>query len=160
MNREEAKEVLPLFESTVEAIKAYIAGKPVLYGYGTEWQPIESPNFEITKGSPFHYKPKPEPALRAWTLRDAPAVAMLRRKGNDIEHDSRVIAWHANHGKNGLCRTNDHGVELFMSFEIAHLNFVRIAEDGTEHPCGTLSDAEGGGGAGAKVLAEKARGVL
>ena len=130
MNRDEARALLPI-------IQAFAEGKDIEVSGDVGWMPAADLKWDRT----YSYRIKPEPKLRPWTPEECPAFVMLRMKGHHEEEDGRVMCW-AFHSDPvtgpGYRRRVDRGSVLIRSPEFIFQNFTRIAEDGTERPCGVL----------------------
>lgn len=124
MNREEAKQLLPIIQAFAEG-KA-IEFRPVTHsgGYG-EWREAIDPTFHAVG----QYRIKPEPALRAWTYGEAPRLAILRLKNGS----GFPSLWRSTEGGLVGCTSGCH-----LTYGEALNAWTRISEDGTEHPCGII----------------------
>lgn len=138
MNRDEAKQLLPILESTCAAMKAFASGSAVQYGSPEHgWTDIDNPGFNVDfrDGAVFHYRIKPEPKLRPWKCDEGPSYLIAKSKLDANRYWPfrlcRKVA-------NGKYRTGPKPETDFISNEELADLFVWVHEDGTEHPCGVL----------------------
>lgn len=118
MNREEARQLLPI-------IRAFAKGKTV------QCQPsLIAPWDDLGDAVNFLYGPncyriKPEPKLRPWTSNEMPRVLVVRCKAGPGRPVSLIVdgEW-------------EHGI-LVSPTDLAD-NYVRLDENGSEHPCGVV----------------------
>lgn len=119
MNRDEAKQLLPI-------IQAYAEGKEIqIWQPQDQWVDAGEPSFRNT----FKYRIKPEPKLRPWTKNEAPKFFMMRRK---MESAADLIGLRFD----GSAYRGPNGWQFGLLWLLEH--GIRITEDGTEHPCGVL----------------------
>lgn len=130
MNREEAKQLLSI-------IQAFAEGKTVQWFCpklpGDTWEDIEEPDFDTSCGA-LKYRIKPEPKLRPWTKSECPKIFIARRKGGG---EPVVMSW-CPPGLASIAWFFESGRAFYMLPEDLLENYDRIAEDGTEHPCGII----------------------
>lgn len=124
MNREQVKELLPI-------IQAFAEGKAIQYRPmdwpESEWRDTDDPGFYRLD----ECRIKPEARLRPWTAEEMPKVFVVANK------DDQGRKWLAQtHPPSELVQVGS------VSLSAATLldSFVRIAEDGSEHPCGVISE--------------------
>lgn len=135
MNREEAKQLLPIIQAFAEGKD--IEFRPVTHsGYGG-WSEAIDPTFHAVG----QYRIKPEPKLRPWKPEEAPLIAMIRRKSGlgevHIAHRNRA------NGVDGtvmLVVGDGFSPNETRTLDDLCAHWVRIAEDGTQHPCGVLCE--------------------
>lgn len=118
MNREQAKQLLPI-------IQAYAEGKAVQARY-SQLHDAWTTQDEILPPHHCEYRIKPEPTLRAWTTYSAPRVFAARNK---VSGHYMLI----DHGKDW--HTGD-----AVIWSVLSATFDRVMEDGTLAPCGTLEE--------------------
>lgn len=140
MNRDEAKALLPI-------LTAFAEGKPlqVYSSFRREWVDHDF----IPLGHPAtSFRIKPEPKLRPWKPEECPNNFMLMRSGNG--HGTTCVAW-KNSDQSGVnimhaaISKPDHPWTDHVTFEDLSRHYVRIDENGTEHPCGILDTTEAAG---------------
>lgn len=124
ITKDNAKQWLPLVQAMAEGktiqIVTHLPG-------GAQWLDAKRINPEAYPAA--EYRIKPEPKLRPWKAEEAPKTFVARDKTSGhyilIENGRD---WHAE-------------LEITDWWALA-TRYVRIAEDGTEHPCGVLCEGE------------------
>ena len=126
MKRERARELLPV-------IQAYADGK-VIQTWETQDQWIDGGEASFRDG--FKYRIKPEPKLRAWTRKECPQAFIIQSKSADCRANIAIKQSGYDHVR--LIQTfGEVGIDRISFAELLE-HWCRIAEDGTEHPCGVL----------------------
>lgn len=129
MNRERAKELLPI-------IQAFADGKAIewceINSCVGGWKPVTA---DVSWQNTNEYRIKPEPKLRAWDRDECPQVFVVKCRGKE----SMVRIAIKQVGYDHVRFRFDSG-ETSAPFTFVELrnNWNRIAEDGTEHPCGVM----------------------
>lgn len=127
ITKQNAAQWLPL-------VRAMAEGKTVeRRGEVSKWTNAEALS---SQNCPQFYRIKPEARWRAWKPEEVPRIFVLREK------TSARFAVFTN--RNGLtvesrCRDGHHTI---IDLGVALRDYVRVTEDGTEHPCGTLCEGE------------------
>lgn len=132
MNREEAKQLLPI-------IQAFAEGKTIQVDIGhhqPHWK--DYGDLPITNLS-VSLRIKPEPKLRPWKAEEVPLIAMIRRKSALGEvHIARRKRANGVDGTVMLVMGGGFSPNETRTLDDLCAHWVRIAEDGTEHPCGVM----------------------
>lgn len=124
ITKDNAKQWLPL-------VQALIEGKTVQYRHHADrWSDAEWVNPGELDAS--EYRIKPEPVLRPWRWDEVPKVFVMKRNGYHCvaaKCDDRT-------GLDMLGYID--GTSKISLHDACHGKWLRVAEDGTEHPCGIL----------------------
>lgn len=125
MNREEAKLWIPLFQAIADGKELQILEDNgewyKAYGIGVVRRPTD-------------YRIKPEPKLRPWTKEEVPRVFVVKSRDN-------VLCVGRYLSESDMVRAVGPGAFAFDYSRYALLdNWKHVHEDGTERPCGILSE--------------------
>lgn len=131
MNREEAKQLLPI-------IQAFAEGKTIQYGSadGTHWADVEEPSFGAR--TDWKYRIKPEPKLRAWLWDECPKCFVAESKNPLAKKVQRVACKQVGFDHVRFMDLTGECMQARISFDELMRDWNRIAEDGAEHPCGIM----------------------
>lgn len=144
ITKDNAKQWLPLVQAMAEGKTIQVRGD--LGG----WFDVVSGCLTDLRDGVARYRIKPEPKLRPWKAEEAPRQFMVRKKHSPKGH--ACVAYSCiclgpefpNNGQDfhiyptELEGASDH----WQSFQQMMEDWVRITEDGTEHPCGVLCEGE------------------